>query len=428
MNSILIRNGHLIDPANDIDAVLPLFIEDGVIRSVGDAPDKADLIVEAAGLTVTPGLVDMHVHLRDPGQEHKEDIGSGARAAAHGGVTSILAMPNTKPPIDCPDRVRYVENKAASVAPVHVYQVGAITAEMKGEALADLEGMAAAGAKAFSEDGRSVVNAELLRRAMVTAGRLGLPVLSHCEDLTLVNGGVMNADANAERLGLPGISNLSEDVIIARDLLIARDTGAHLHLCHCSTKGSVDLLRAAKRAGIPVSAETCPHYLILTSDDIPSDNADFKMNPPVRTKEDRDALRSAVAEGLIDVIVTDHAPHAPWEKNRGFRSSPFGIVGLETSAALIYTELVKTGIISLKDMILKMSTLPAQILGLPAGTLSVGAPADIAVFDLEEKYTIDPASFLSKSVNTPFAGREVYGRTKMTIAGGTIVYREGGSL
>ena len=423
MESILIRNGHVVDPENGIDAVTSVYIEEGVIRAVGEAPDDADLIIDAQGLTVVPGLVDMHVHLRDPGQTHKEDIESGARAAMHGGVTSILAMPNTRPPIDDGDRVSYVMNKAAALAPVHVYQVGAITKEMKGKELADLAGMAECGAKAFSEDGRSVVNAKLLAEAMEKARDLGLPILSHCEDLDLVSGGVMNDDENALRLGLPGICNLSEDVIIARDITIARETGAHLHLCHCSTKGSVDLLCAAKRDGIGVTAETCPHYLILTSDDIPSDNADYKMNPPVRTAEDREALREALAEGIIDVVVTDHAPHAPVEKGGGFLGSPFGIVGLETSAALMYTEFVRTGIISLSEMIRKMSTLPAKILGIPAGTLSAGAPADIAIFDFEKEYEIDPSGFFSKSRNTPFAGRRVFGEVRMTIVGGSVVYK-----
>ncbi len=424
MSTILIKNGKLIDPVKGTESIGDILIRDEIIAAVGEKlNEKADRIIDAKGLTVTPGIVDMHVHFRDPGQTYKEDIYTGAKAAAHGGVTSVLAMPNTKPVMDEPDRISYVVNKAKD-ALTRVYQVSAITKGMKGEQLVNVAGVAKAGARALSEDGKSVMNAEILFEAMKEAKKAGIPVCSHCEDLNLVHGGVMNDDENAVRLGLPGINNASEDVIIARDMILARDAGCHLHICHCSTAGSVELIKAGKKMGADISAETCPHYLVLTSDDIPSDDGNYKMNPPLRTKADRDALRKAVADGTIDIIVTDHAPHAATEKGGGFRRSPFGIVGIETSVALIYTEMVRTGVISLLDMVRKMSTNPAKVLGIEAGTLNVGAMADIAIFDFEHPYRIDPAKFCSKSVNMPFAGREVYGKTMYTICGGRIVWEE----
>ena len=423
MDSILIKNGYLCDPANEREGTYDILIREGRIAAVEKAiGEAADRVIDAKGLTVLPGLVDMHVHFRDPGLTYKEDIETGARAAAHGGVTAVLAMPNTKPPMDRGDRVSYVVNKARAVAPIRVYQVGTLTEGMAGQKMSDIAGMVAAGAMAFSEDGKSVVNTLVLREAMREAEKYGKPVLAHCEDLMLVNGGVMNEDENALRLGLPGIPQVSEDVIIARDMMLAKDTGCRLHLCHCSTEGSVALIRAAKEMGIRITAETCPHYLLLTSDDIPADDGNYKMNPPLRTKADREAVRQAVKEGLIDVIVTDHAPHSPQEKGGGFRTSPFGIVGLETSCALIYTEFVRTKEMTLADMVRRMSLTPAKILGVEAGTLSVGAPADVAVFDFEHAFRIDPAKFFSKGKNTPFTGREVYGRAMVTICGGRVVW------
>ena len=424
MSTILIKGGTVIDPVNGTEKVEDILIRDGIIaKRKTSIKEKADKVINAKGLTVTPGIVDMHVHFRDPGQTYKEDIFTGALAAAHGGVTSVLTMPNTKPVMDEPDRISYVVNKGKSSA-IHVYQVSAITKGMKGETLTDIAGVAKAGAKALSEDGKSVMNTKLLRDAMLEAKKAGIPVCSHCEDLALVDGGVMNDDENALRLGLPGINNASEDVIIARDMVLAKDTGCHLHLCHCSTAGSVDLIRAGKAMGVDLSAETCPHYLILTSDDIPGDDGNFKMNPPLRAPADREAIRKAVADDTIDILVTDHAPHARMEKAGGFKTAPFGIVGIETSVALLYTEMVRTGDISLMQMIRKMTVNPAKVMGIEAGTLDEGAPADVAIFDFENAYVIDPAEFLSKGKNTPFAGREVYGKTMYTICGGKVVWEE----
>lgn len=424
MSTILIKGGTCVDPLRGTVKKEDILIRDGIIEKRAESVKaKADRVIDAKGLTVTPGIVDMHVHFRDPGQNYKEDIFTGALAAAHGGVTSVLAMPNTKPVMDEPDRISYVVNKG-KVSAAHVYQVSAITKGMKGEELVDIAGVAKAGARAVSEDGKSVMNAGLLREAMLQAKEAGIPVCSHCEDLSLVNGGVMNDDENAVRLGLPGINNASEDVIIARDMVLAKDTGCRLHLCHCSTAGSVDLIRAGKAMGVDLTAETCPHYLILTSGDIPGDDGNFKMNPPLRSAADRAAIRAAVADDTIDILVTDHAPHARMEKAGGFRTAPFGIVGLETSVALIYTEMVRTGEITLLQMIRKMTLNPAKVMGIEAGTLEEGAPADVAVFDFERSYVIDPADFRSKGINTPFTGREVYGKTMYTICGGEVVWEE----
>ena len=423
----IIRNGYVVDPANSFEGTADILIRDGRIEKVGphlESGDPACDEIDASGLTVTPGLVDLHVHLRDPGQTHKEELATGAAAAARGGVTTLLAMPNTAPPADCVEAVRDVEERAAALAKVHIYQASAITRGMQGSELAPVDELMDYGVKAFSEDGKSVMNASLMRAAMKKiAAKDGL-ICDHCEDILMVEGGVMNADAQAERLGLPGITNSVEDVIAARDAILAGETGVRLHLCHCSTEGSVQIVKAAKEAGVRISAEVCPHHFILTSEDIPGDDANYKMNPPLRTARDVAALRKGLADGTITCISTDHAPHSAEEKSGGFRNSPFGIVGLETSAALTYTELVRSGVLTLMQMAEKMCLNPARVLGVPGGTLEEGAPADIAVFDFENEYRIDPDAFLSRGRNTPFAGRAVYGKTRMTICGGRIVWED----
>ncbi len=425
MKTILIQNGRVVDPDTKKDGVFDVYIEDGVIAEVGEKLEKeADRVIDAEGLTVLPGLVDLHVHLRDPGQEYKEDVVTGSEAAAHGGVTSLLAMPNTRPPMDSVNRIGYVVNKAKTQACVHVYQSSTITKGMKGEELVDFDAIAQYGVRGFTEDGKSVMSADLLHQAMKKAKEHDLPIMEHCEDITMVRGGVMNEDANSARLGFPGISNAVEDVIVARDCVLAAETGTKLHLQHCSTAGSVEIIAAAKKTGAPITAEACPHHFILSSDDIPGDDANYKMNPPLRTKEDVAAIRQGIIDGTIDCISTDHAPHSEEEKQRGFRNSPFGIVGIETSAALTYTELVKTGDLTLMQMAEKMCYNPAKILGIPAGSLRVGMPADIAVFDFEHPYKIDTKTFLSRGKNTPFAGREVYGAVKLTIVDGKVVWEE----
>lgn len=371
-----------------------------------------------------PGFIDMHVHLRDPGQEHKETVETGLRAAVHGGFTTIVAMPNTKPVVDNPDVVRYVHNKAQDIGLAHVLQAGSMTMGERGEELSDIEGMVEAGIPGLSEDGKSVMNARLCREAMALAVKYDIPIFAHCEDINLVNGGVVNEDGNAKRLGQKGISNSVEDVIAARDMILARETGAALHLCHCSTKGSVQMLKFAKQTGLRVTAEACPHHFTLTSSDIREDDANYKMNPPLRTQEDVDALREGLREDIIDVIATDHAPHTAIEKGEGIRRAPFGITGLETAASLVMTELVDQGYLTMMQMAEKMSYNPAKILGLDRGTVEEGKTADLVVFDPQQEYVVNPAEFYSKGKNTPFAGRKVKGVVIATIVDGRVVYEK----
>lgn len=459
---LLIQNGRVLDPVSGLDEVCDVYVDEGRVAKIGrdlgsgeagreaGGEDGRDLggsdarrgngdggaadadvrRIDASGCWVMPGLIDLHVHLRDPGQTYKEDIATGGAAAARGGFTTILAMPNTKPPIDTPDKWNYVRFKAAAVSPVHVLQIGAMTMGQKGEKMADLEGMADAGAPAFSEDGRSVMNAALARRIFRKAAQLGIPVFDHCEDANLA-GGVVHDDENADRLHLPGIPSATEDIIAARDILLAKDTGVHLHLCHISTKDSVEFLRLAKRAGVQVSGEVCPHHFTLTSDDIPSDDPNYKMNPPVRSKEDREALREGLRDGTIDCIATDHAPHSAQEKSGSMRTAPFGIVGLETAVPLAVTELVETGLLTPLQLANAMSTRPAQIANLHgmegAGRIAEGLPADLTIVDPAEEYRIDSRTFASKGRNTPFNGRTVRGRVRYTIVDGEVVweYRKG---
>lgn len=447
----MIKGGRVLDPATNTDQIADIYIEDGSVKKIGKKlKDHADEIIDATGKYVMPGFVDLHVHLRDPGQTEKETVETGAAAAAKGGYTTIMAMPNTKPVIDNPDVLSYVLNKGRSVTPVHVYQAGAITVGMNGEKLTDMENMAAHGAIAFSEDGKSVMSTKLCWDAMHMLAKLDLPFLDHCEEKTLVNGGVINEDANCERLGLPGICNAVENVIAARDILLSSETGARLHLCHCSTKEVVEIVRIAKQRGFTtLTAEVCPHHFTLTSDDIPNAPAprsesddtptlsaipsnkegyemvNYKMNPPLRTAADRAALIEGLRDGSIDCIATDHAPHSAQDKNTGMLEAPFGIVGLETAAALTYSELVETGVLTPLQMAEKMSYNPAKILKLEggAGEIAVGKDADLVIFDPQASYVIDKNTFVSKSKNTPFHGRKVTGRVDMTIIGGDVVYQ-----
>lgn len=421
--TILIKGGRVLDPMTETDEVMDIYVENGIItRREKNIKAAADKVIDASGRFVMPGFIDMHVHLRDPGFTQKGDVVTESRSAARGGYTTVLAMPNTKPVVDNADIVNYVHNKAEAADLVHVLQVGAITKGQQGEELAEIEDMAAAGSPAISEDGKSVMNSALARDAMVIARKCGIPVLAHCEDKNLVCGGVVNADSNAERDKLPGITNSVEDIIIARDIMLAKDTGAHLHLCHCSTKHSVAMVRHAKMENISVSAEVCPHHFTLTSDDMIPGDTNYKMNPPLRTKEDVEALKQGLADGIMEVIATDHAPHTADEKNNSMLKAPFGIVGMETAAALTYTELVEGGYLTPLQMAEKMSSNPARILGLNKGTIAEKCPADIVIFDPEASYQIDKNKFWSKAKNTPFDGRSVKGRVEMTIADGHIVY------
>lgn len=422
--TILIQNGHVVDPLTKRDEVCDVLVADGKIRKVGvSLQDEADRILDASGCYVMPGFIDLHVHFRDPGLTYKETLETGGKAAVRGGVTTVCAMPNTRPVIDSGEKVEDVHKRAREVSPAHVIQIGAVTMGQSGKELADIAGMAKAGCHAISEDGKSVMNASLYRKGMKEAKKNGVSVFAHCEDITMVEGGVMNADENAKRLGLPGITNSVEDVIAARDILLAKETGVRLHLCHCSTADSVEMIRLAKEEGLPVTGEVCPHHFTLSADDIREDDANYKMNPPLRSREDVDALRKGLKDGVMDVIATDHAPHGEEEKSQSMMDAPFGIVGLETSAALTYTELVKTGILSIMDMAEKMSYNPAKILGLAKkGSVSEEMDADLVVFDPKRVYRIDKNTFLSKGKNTPFDGREVTGDVKYTLVDGEVVY------
>ena len=419
----LICGGRIIDPAQNMDEIGDILIEDGKIAQI--APkiiEEADQTINAEGHVVMPGFIDLHVHLREPGFEYKETIRTGAMAAARGGVTTICPMPNTKPVIDSPDRVKDLLERAKDAA-VHILPIGAVTIGQEGNELADIAGMKEAGAVALSEDGKSVMDSLVFRHALKEAAKNKIPMFSHCEDKALVDGGVMNAGAKAEELGLPGITNAVEDVIVARDILMAKETGCRLHLCHCSTADSVLLIEMAKQQGLPVTGEVCPHHFILTSDDIKCDDPNYKMNPPLRTKKDVDALIRGLKDGSFKVISTDHAPHAVPEKTGSIRNAAFGIVGIETSFALSYTALVETGILTISQLIEKMSWNPAQILGSDRGTLQKGHPADIVIADIDHEYKIDKNEFASKGRNTPFDGWKVKGKILYTICDGKVVYQ-----
>ncbi len=421
---ILIQNGHVVDPLTGKDERSDVLVEGDRIKRVAEQiTEQADKVIDAAGCYVMPGFIDLHVHFRDPGLEYKETLETGGKAAVKGGVTTVCAMPNTKPVIDTNEKVASVHERQKKESLTNVIQLGAVTKGQLGEELADIRGMAQAGCHAVSEDGKSVMNASLYRKGMKAAKECGIAVFAHCEDITMVEGGVMNADENAKRMGLKGITNSVEDVIVARDILLAKETGVRLHLCHCSTEDSVKMVKLAKEEGLPVTAEVCPHHFILSSDDIPEDDGNYKMNPPLRSKADVEALRQGLRSGIMDVISTDHAPHAAEGKNKSMAQAAFGIVGLETSAALTYTALVKPGILSIMDMAEKMSYNPAKILGLEEkGSVSEGKIADLVIFDPAREYNIDKNTFASKGRNTPFDGYKVSGEVAYTLVSGNVVY------
>ena len=424
MEKILIKNGRVVDPANYIDGKKDILIEDGKIKKVADfiVEDEDTNVIDADEKAVMPGFIDLHVHLREPGFEYKETIETGSKAAARGGVTSICPMPNTKPVIDSPESVKDLL-KRADCSPVHILPIGACTIGQEGKELADIEGMKDAGIVALSEDGKSVMDSALFRKSLKEAARLDLPMFSHCEDKALVEGGVMNKGKKSEELGLPGITNSVEDVIVARDIIMSKEAGNRLHLCHCSTADSVVLVEMAKKQGLPVSAEVCPHHFTMSDDEITEDNGRFKMNPPLRNRADVDALKEGLKTGIREVISTDHAPHGKEEKDQSMLKAPFGIVGLETSFALGYTELVDKGVLTLSQLVEKMSVNPAKVLGIDKGNLAPGKAADIVIADITKEYEIDSSKFVSKGKNTPFDGKKVKGRVITTIVDGKIIYK-----
>ena len=416
---LLIQNARIIDPSQNLDQGGDLLLEEGRIAQIGrELSQEGAQVIDARGLVAAPGLVDMHVHLRDPGLTYKEDLYSGCRAAAAGGVTSLLAMPNTKPAMDSPETVRDLL-KRAQTAGAAVYTAACVTKDLGGEELTDLKALKEAGAIALSDDGRPVVNTRRLLEALEQAPALGLVVTAHCEDLYLAAGGLMNEGEVSRQLGVPGIPAAAEDCGTAREIAAAASIGAPIHICHVSTKGSVELIRDAKARGVRVTAETCPHYLLLTDKALESKDADYRMNPPLRGEEDRLALIQALKDGTIDAISTDHAPHSPEEKG-DFLKAPNGSIGMETSLAATLTAL--KGVLTLPEILAKMSWNPARILNIPAGTLRTGANADVVLFDPEKKWLVDPERLHGKSKNTPFKGMTLQGKVAMTIFRGRVVY------
>lgn len=419
---ILIKNGRIIDPVSNRDEIADLYVEDGKVSKVGQNIEKeADRVIDATDLFVMPGFIDLHVHLREPGLEHKETIETGAMAAARGGFTTICAMPNTKPVADSREVVEDIY-KRAEHAKCHVLQVGAVTKGQVGTELADIKEMKKAGICAISEDGKSVMDSKLYKEAMIIAKEENLPVLAHCEDKNLVGKGALNAGKKAEELGVEGITNAVEDIITARDILLSKETGARLHLCHCSTADSVRMVKEAKEEGLFVTAEVCPHHFTLTEDDIVGADTNYKMNPPLRSKADRQALIEGLKNNIMDVISTDHAPHHADEKAKPMAEAPFGIVGLETAYSLTNSELVEKGYLTETQLVEKMSVNPAKVLGMDKGCIGEGKIADIVITNPKEEYIIDANEFASKGKNTPFHGRKVTGKVKYTILAGELVY------
>lgn len=417
---MIIKNADVI--TKDGVKKLDIRIENGRIAELGKNLSGEGL--DCTGLTVFPGLIDMHVHLREPGFEKKEDIASGSAAAVKGGFTQICCMPNTKPVTDNKVVVSYILNRAKEVGLCKVRPIGAITEGQKGENLAAIGAMKAAGAVAISEDGKSVVKTNLMANAMMYAADFGLKCLCHCEDASLVDGGVVNEGYYSTLTGLKGSLRAAEDIIIAREICLAESLSLPVHICHVSTYSGVQLIREAKARGVQVTAETCPHYFTLTDEVIASFDTNTKVNPPIREEKDRLAIIEGLKDGTLDCIVTDHAPHHEDDKNVEYNLAAFGISGLETSFALSYTQLVKGGALTLCELADKMSAAPARVLGLEGGAIEEGAVADLTIADLNEKWTIDPKDFVSKGKNTPFAGREVYGKVKYTLVDGEVKYRE----
>ena len=421
--NLLIRGGRVIDPANCIDAVHDVLIEDAAIKRVGPklrAPEGAE-IVDAAGKIVCPGFIDIHVHLREPGQEYKETVATGTRAAAAGGFTAVCCMANTHPVNDNGSVTDYILAKAKSEGAVRVYPIGAVSRGLKGEELSEMAELAEAGCVAFSDDGKPVMNAALYRHAMEYALPFGTPVISHAEDAHLSRGTSMHEGVVSTELGVSGAPAAAEDVMVARDILLAELTGAHVHIAHLSTAGAVRLVRDGKARGVRVTAEVTPHHLVLTEEAIRTFDPNMKMAPPLRTKRDLEALIEGLLDGTIDCIATDHAPHALSEKEGEFDLAAFGIVGLETAVAVLLDRLVRSGTVPLATLVARMSSDPARLLNLPGGRLTVGAPADVTILDLEAEHVVEPARFRSKSRNTPFGGFTGRGAPWMTIVGGKIV-------
>ena len=430
MSDACIINGHIIDPANAIDEVSNLFIANGKINRVHSSrhtpgvsvqQSKNTDVYDARGLIVVPGLIDMHVHLREPGFEHKETIATGTAAAAAGGFTSVACMANTSPVIDTPEKIEQIHDIARETAKTNVFPFGSITKDLAGEELTDMRGMHSAGAIGFSDDGVTVMNVALMRDALALSAELGFPIMVHCEEHNLNAGAVMNLGETSRKLGLIGSPNAAENIIVARDIILAEMTGGHLHVLHVSTAGAVELIRQAKKRGVHLTAEVCPHHWILTDTEVEKQGTNAKMHPPLRTQTDIDAIIEGLRDGTIDAIATDHAPHAPREKAQGMLDAPNGIIGLETCLPLVFTYLVQPGHLTLVEAIAKMTAIPANILGIDRGTLSVGAVGDVTVVDIDSVNRVDVTKSRSKSQNTPFSGWELKGWQTLTLREGARV-------
>jgi dihydroorotase len=422
---ILLSGGRVIDPSAGRDETADVLLRGGKVEAIGRSlgtPDGAE-VIDCSGLFVTPGFIDVHCHLREPGREDVETVATGACAAAAGGFTAVCAMPNTEPVTDNQAAVGFIIRQGLRAEAARVYPIGAISVGQRGEALAEFGEMVGAGAVAVSDDGKPVVSAHLMRTALEYAQAFGIPVIDHCEEPTLARGGSMNEGMMSARLGLRGIPSEAEVIMVIRDILLARRTGGHVHLAHMSTAGSVELIRWGKERGINVTAEVTPHHLTLTEAAVGDYDTSAKMNPPLRTEADVEALREALRDGTIDLVATDHAPHHYDAKEREFADAPFGIVGLETALALVVTELVEKGTIDFPTLVDRMSTRPARLFHLDGGTLAEGSVADVTVFDPAREWVVDPARFLSKGRNTPYAGDRVRGRAVYTIVGGRVVFR-----
>lgn len=421
----IIKNGYVINPASNFEGKADILINDGIIECVAENISDAEAeLIDATGKVVAPGLVDLHVHFREPGFEYKEDIMTGSCAAARGGVTTVVCMPNTNPPIDNAALVEYVVNHGKSAGLINVLTSACITKGLKGDEISEMGELKSAGAVALTDDGRPVASSLIMRRALEYANMIDIPVFSHSEDLSLVDGGSMNDGYTCTSLGLRGIPKSAESVAVSRDVLLAEEVGAQLHVCHVSTKNSIEAVRRAKANGARVTAETAPHYFTLTDKACDNYNTNAKMNPPLRDREDVEAIIEALCDGTIDAIATDHAPHHFDEKVIEFEKAANGIIGLETSLALGYTYLVKTGKLTLMELIDKMSTTPAKIIDINAGTLNEGAPADIVIFDTDNEFTVKVEEFASKSKNSPYDNFKLYGKVCRTITAGKTVYSE----
>lgn len=420
---ILLKNGNIVDPVKNKTFTASVLIEEGIIQNIAPyIPEENHTVYSCVGMMIAPGLVDMHVHLRDPGLTYKEDITTGTAAAAAGGFTAVACMPNTKPVIDSVDTIEYVQNKANASGSCRVYPIGAVTLGQQGQQLTDFSALSHAGAIAFSDDGVPVTSATRMRDALMEAKKLHKIVISHCEDGEMVGNKAVNEGRISRQLGLPGRPAIAEDLMVARDLMLAKDTDSHVHIAHVSTAGSAELIRQAKKDGVQVTAETCPQYFIYTEEEILTKGTMARVNPPLRTEADRQAILEAVLDGTLDCIVTDHAPHSAEEKARPLPDAPSGMVGLETSLGACITHLVKPGHMTLPELILKMSTVPAKILGLTPVLIQEGAPADLFVFDPEETWLVEPQQFRSKGRNTVFAGDTLTGKVHLTLCGGKVTY------